>query len=311
MSPDKKKILTKPLVVCLLAMICCLLWGSAFPCIKIGYRLFAIAGTDRPTQILFAGCRFVLAGTLTLLIGSLIARRPLLPPEKSFGDIMTLSLFQTILQYLFFYMGLAGTSGVKASIITATNVFWAILVATLIFHQEKLTVRKIIGCLLGFSGVVMVNLAGARLTGGFTLTGDGFILFSAIAAAVSSSLIKGYSQKYDPVTLSGWQFVAGGLVMILAGLVLGGRLALPSPAALGMLLYLGFLSATAYTLWSVLLKYNPVSTVLVYGFMNPIAGVLLSALLLGETSQAFSLAGLGALVLVCAGITVVNREQSQ
>ena len=62
MSPDKKKILTKPLVVCLLAMVCCLLWGSAFPCIKIGYRLFAIAGTDRPTQILFAGCRFVLAG---------------------------------------------------------------------------------------------------------------------------------------------------------------------------------------------------------------------------------------------------------
>ncbi len=76
-----------------------------------------------------------------------------------------------------------------------------------------------------------------------------------------------------------------------------------------LLLYLGFLSAVAYTLWGVLLKYNPVSRVTVFGFMNPVFGVILSAILLGEKGQAFNGSTLAALVLVCMGIYVVNREK--
>ena len=60
-------------VVWLGAMLCCVLWGSAFPCIKIGYRLLEIDSADTATQILFAGCRFALAGVLTILIGSVLA----------------------------------------------------------------------------------------------------------------------------------------------------------------------------------------------------------------------------------------------
>ena len=96
--------------------------------------------------------------------------------------------------------------------------------------------------------------------------------------------------------------------MAAAGLIAGGRLTVVTPAGAGLLLYLGFLSAVAYSLWSVLLKYNPVSKVAVFGFMTPICGVLLSALLLGETEQAFSINALAALVLVCAGIYIVNRN---
>lgn len=77
------------------------------------------------------------------------------------------------------------------------------------------------------------------------------------------------------------------------------------PAA-GVLLYLSFLSAAAYTIWGILLKYNPVSRVAVYGFSNPVIGVFLSAMLLGEAGQAFTLKNVGALALVCAGILVVN-----
>ncbi len=52
---------------------------------------------------------------------------------------------QTIAQYVFFYIGLAHTTGVKASIVEGVNVFVAIIVASLIFRQEKLTVKKIVG----------------------------------------------------------------------------------------------------------------------------------------------------------------------
>ena len=66
----------------------------------------------------------------------------------------------------------------------------------------------------------------------------------------------------------------------------------------------------AYSLWGLLLKYNPVSKMAVFGFMNPMFGVLLSAVLLKEQNQAFTLRGLVSLVLVCIGIYVVNQDFS-
>ncbi|MCI9104139.1 MAG: EamA family transporter, partial [Lachnospiraceae bacterium] len=61
-------------------------------------------------------------------------------------------------------------------------------------------------------------------------------------------------------------------------------------------------------LWGVLLKYNPVSRVTVFGFMNPMFGVVLSAIFLGESGQALTWNTFVALILVCLGIYVVNRK---
>lgn len=98
--------------------------------------------------------------------------------------------------------------------------------------------------------------------------------------------------------------------MLLIGAAWGGALSRTAGFwGIALLLYMGFLSAVAYTLWGVLLKYNPVSRVTIFGFMNPMFGVLLSALLLGESSQALNLHTLAALLLVCLGIYVVNREK--
>lgn len=94
--------------------------------------------------------------------------------------------------------------------------------------------------------------------------------------------------------------------MIVTGIWMGGKVEGFTIASAGMLLYLAFLSAVAYTLWGILLKYNPVSKVAIYGFMNPVIGVLLSALLLGEGEQAFHIKNIVALLLVSAGIVIVN-----
>ena len=58
----REAVLQKGVVVMLLALVCAMLWGSAFPCIKIGYGLFRVASGDAAGQILFAGIRFTLAG---------------------------------------------------------------------------------------------------------------------------------------------------------------------------------------------------------------------------------------------------------
>ena len=302
----KNNILTKKAWVITLAAFCCLLWGSAFPSIKIGYKLWDIGSDDRMAQILFAGMRFFLAGILTILIGSCISRRILLPKRSSLPKIAALSMFQTILQYIFFYLGLAGTSGTKSSIITASNVFLAILVSAFIFRTEKMTMKKLVGTIVGFSGVLLVSLSGGSLDGGFSLTGEGFIFLSALSYAFSASLTKKFSKTEDTVMLSGWQFVFGGAFMMAVSIIFGGHIPSADLSGCGMLLYLAFVSAAAFSIWGLLLKFNPVSKISVFGFMNPVFGVILSMLLLGENGNTNIFHTLLSLLLVIGGIIIVN-----
>ena len=301
---------TKPSTLVFTALLCTFLWGSAFPSIKIGYSLFHIESADTASQILFAGSRFFLAGILTVLLGSLIKKRFLKPNKDSIKNVFKLSLVQTLLQYLFFYIGLAHTSGVKASIINGTNVFIAILFSALIF-KEKLTAKKIIGCVLGFLGIIIINLNGQGLSFSFSVLGEGAIFMSAIMYALSSCMIKGYTKTEDAFTLSGYQFFIGGFIMMIIGSSMGGKLSGFTPASTSLLVYMAMISAVSYSLWGVLLKYNPVSKVTIFGFSNPMFGVILSAILLNERNQAFTLRGLVSLVLVCLGIYIVNAPEKK
>ena len=304
MNKTKNNLLTNKFVVCIIAIICCALWGSAFPYVKIGYELFDI--TDTASQILFAGIRFTIAGIMTIIIGSLLNRKFLIPLKTSWKYVFTLSFFQTFVQYLFFYIGLSITTGVKASLIEGTCAFFSILIASLIFKQEKLTVLKIVACIIGFGGVIISNINGVSFETG--LSGDLMILVSTVSYAFSSVLIKRYSQKENPVTLSGYQFFIGGLVLTLVGLFMGGKLTNFTVASVSVLLYLGLLSAIAYSLWGIILKHNKVSNVTVYSFMIPVFGVILSALLVeSERAGAFKLENIIALVLVSIGIVIVNK----
>ena len=302
------KLLQKTSIVCLVAGICSFLWGSAFPCIKIGYELFSVPSDDTASQILFAGIRFTLAGILAVIFGSITKRKLLIPKKTDILPTCILSLFQTILQYFFFYIGLANTSGVKSSVIIGANVFVVIFVSALIFRTEKITAKKILGSIIGFAGIILINLTGLT-DGSMKITGEGFIFLSTVAYAVSSGLMKNYSKKHDTVLLSGYQFIFGGIVMTAAGYIMGGVITPSGTSAILMLLYLAFISAAAYSLWSTLLKYNDVSKVAIFGFMNPMFGFILSAVLLNERSEAFGIKGIIAIILVCSGIFIVNKKE--
>ena len=305
-TEQKTDFLQKTWVVCLLALVCTFLWGSASPCIKLGYAYFQIPSSETWTQVLFAGTRFILAGVLTVLIGSVLNRKMLVPTRSSLPSIAKLALFQTILQYIFFYIGLAHNSGVKASIINGSNTFFVILLASLLFHQEKLNFKKVAGCVIGFAGVIVVSINGKSIDMDLSLMGDGSLFLCAISYAVSSCLMKNFSKKDNPVMLSGYQFIFGGIVMVILGLIMGGRITHVSVSAILMLFYLACISAVAYSLWGILLKHNPVSKVAIFGFTNPVFGVLLSAWWLGEGSKELGINALVALVLVCIGICIVN-----
>ena len=299
--------LSHPWIVCLLAVFACMLWGSAFPTIKLGYEYFQIPSSQTGSVLLFAGLRFTLAGILTILFGSFFSKKLLVPKKESWFIILKLCLLQTVAQYIFFYIGLANTSGVKSSIINASNTFMAILIPALFFKLEKLTKNKIFGCLVGFIGVILINLNGTSIDMTMKLTGEGFIFLSAVSYALASVYIKKYSNSESPVILSGYQFLFGGILLMIFGFLGNGRIETINVPGIIVILHLSLVSAVAYTIWAILLKHNPVSKVSIYGFMTPVCGVLLSAVLLSETSQAFGITGFISLIFVCAGIYLVNK----
>lgn len=300
-------------VTVLTAVFCCVLWGSASPAIKIAYELFQIGPEDTASRIMLAGARFMIAGVMTIVFGSVLAGKPLLPKKESWKNVLALSLVQTVGQYYFFFMALANTSGVRGSIINASGNFIAILFAVYIFRFEKMTLKKFAGCLVGFAGILMILGGGQALMEGgrVTLAGEGAMLAADFFYAASGCLIKIFSRDENPVTLSGYQFLIGGMILFAIGSLMGGQLVFYTASCALNLLYMGFISAGAYTLWGVLLKYNPVSRVSILGFVNPVMGVLLSALFLGEGREAFSLTGLLALLLVSAGIVIVNTSEKK
>lgn len=303
--PHPPSFFARPLVVVLLATLCCVLWGSAYPAIKGGYALLRIAQDDLGGKMLFAGWRFLLAGLVLLGVAAAAGRRFGVRTPRDVGTLFTLGATQTALQYVFFYIGLAHTTGVKSSIMNATGTFFSVLLAHFIYRQERLDHRKALGCLVGFAGVLVVNFSPQLAEFDFSLLGEGFVVIAAFVLAAASIYGKRLSQRFDAVFMTGAQLAIGGAILLGVGYAAGGVLAHWSWEAAALMAYMVLLSAVAFTLWTVLLKHNPVSLVAVFNFLVPVFGAGLSALFLGESVLEWK--NLVALALVCAGITLVTR----
>lgn len=304
MKANNGAFFTRTAVVITLAVTATLLWGSAFPCIKMGYTLFQIEDAGVFTKILFAGYRFALAGALVILCGSILQKKVLLPNKENFKGIVLLGFVQTTLEYAFFYIGVANTTGVKSSVLYSVNIFIAVILAHFLYQDDRLNLKKTIGCIAGFLGVIIINLGGGELGGGFSFMGEGMILLAAASFGVGALINKNVAQQGDSMTITGYQLLIGGGILILIGLLGGGKLQAVSLGAVWMLVYLALLSSVAFTIWTLLLKYNGVGKIAIYNFLIPVFGVLLSALFLGEA--VLELRNIVALILVCLGICIIN-----
>lgn len=293
-----------PAAVCALALLCCALWGSAFPCIKLGYEWLDIEGTG--SQILFAGYRFFLSGIFTFVIGCVIERKFLTVKRSSVWHIFRQGLLQTTVQYVCFYIGLAYATGAKSSIINASQGFVAIIASHFMLKSEKMTWKKAAGCVLGLAGVVAVNLAPGAWGSGFSLKGEGMIVLCTVVYGISMVLLKMISDEESPMTITAYQTLMGGTLLVIIGTAAGGHVGGFTAKSVILLIYMALLSTAAFSIWTILMKYNPVDKVAVYTFTIPIFGVALSGLLLGE--QVLEMKNLIALVLVSAGIIIVNKK---
>lgn len=306
---DKVKFYTNKINIVILACISCILWGSAYPAIKIGYELFNIESSDIGGKLIFAGVRFFIAGIIVLLFEIINKKESLMPNKKSFKKVLTLGIIQTTLQYTFFYVGMAYVAGVRGSILNGTGTFFSIILAHFIYKNDSISFNKLLGCIIGFAGVVIINLNGSFFLGSdFTFKGEGCIILAALMFSVSSIYGKSITKEISPTITTGYQLALGGFILIIIGFVLGGRLTGFTLKSTSLLIYMALISSVAFALWTELLKYNKVSTISIFNFLVPVFGSILSAIFLKE--NLFDIKVLISLILVCIGIFLVYREKN-
>ena len=266
---NKEDFFTNKKIIIIFAMICCFLWGSAYPAIKIGYEVFNIAENDLSSKIVFAGYRFVLAGIIVLVLAIILKKKVFKLNKKQIIQLIVLGITQTTLQYTFFYIGLSYTSGVNAAILNGTGTFFSIIIAHFLYKNDRISLNKILGCIIGFAGIVLVNFNGS-FSSGFSLKGDVLIVLSTLVTSAAVIYGKTLSQKQDTFIITGYQLLIGGIVLVILGVSFGGYLLNFNIESISLLIYMAVLSAVAFSLWTLLLKYNKVGKIAVFYFLIPV-----------------------------------------
>ena len=318
---DRKSLFERKSSAMILAASTAVVWAFAFPLIKLGINEFSISGEDTGAKTLFAGVRFFLAGIIVLIIsifgrsklfsakksGSAQAasdREILINGKKGFALILLLGLVNTSLHYFFYYIGLSNQSGSRSAIIDSASSFILILAACAVFAEEHLTMRKIIGCALGFGGILLVN-AGGDLSAKFTLMGDGMLVLSAVFSALGGLLTRVVTVKNNSVIATGISLGFGGLLLMVGGIAMGGRLNAPTPFGIFILLCLTGISVYGFSVYNKLISCNSVGEIAIFNSLIPILGVTFSCIILKEPFRVqYILAG----IFTALGIFTVNYK---
>lgn len=307
-SMNTKKLFTNKVSAGLLASLCAILWGSAFPALKISYEAINILPEATFDKIYFAGLRFFIASILLFIISRILLKESLLIKKKNIKFILVLGLLQTAIMYYFFYNGLSYTSGIKSSILISSNNFFVVILAHFIYHDDRINSNKILGLTTGFLGIVLVNLGSLPLDLSFTFRGEGFLILSALSGSFGNLLAKKLTKDIHPFKITAWQMLFGSTTLLIIGKIgMKDSQLTFNPLSITLLIYTAFLSAIAFALWFMLLKYNKAGEITLYRFLIPISGSILSIIFLpGEN---FSVNILLGLILVSGGIILINKKQ--
>lgn len=296
-----------PIRAVMSAIFCNILFGSAFPMIKLGYEFLGVSDNVF-SKIIYAGIRFFISGIIVFAIDAVKQKKLPVVKKTNRNNIILIGLTYTFFQYIFFYVGLSNTTGASGSVVNSASVFVAIILAHFIYPDDKLSFKKIIGCVVGFAGVVVACFANGGVEG-ISFGGEGFILIAGTFFVVGSAINKKASRVDNSYTITAYNLLIGGLLLMITGCMgYNGEMKI-NFLGVGVLLYLIMVSSVGFTLWSMLLKEYPIGKLSVYNFVIPVSGTILSGLFLKE--NIFTWQYMLSLVFVSIGIFTVNRSSKQ
>lgn len=286
-----------------MAIIACFLWSTAFAGVKIGLQFMS------PLQ--FAGLRFFISGLLIMLIFGNF-KKYLNEIFKNIRFILIIAFTQTFLMYSFFYTGLNMVPGSLAAMVIGSGPLFAALVAHFAMHNDKMTIKKTSGILLGIVGIVIINWGrqSKGIAGGKELLGVLLLVINNLIGGIYNVLVMKNKRKIPSLVLSSASLWIGGLFLFLVSIPIEGfQLNQKFPTEFYLSLgWLSFLSAAAFSIWFVLLKRPGVkiSYLNSWKFIIPVFGATLSWILLpDETPDGYAIIGM---IVVAGSLLVMNHE---
>jgi len=290
------------------AVVACLLWSTAYPGIKIGL--------EYTTPLHFAGVRFIISGLLILPFTVSLPKYFKMVKEN-WRWFFLITLFQSVINYTFFYLGMDLVPGAIGAIIVGSQPLFIAIIASLMSHEERLSRQKMIVIAIGISGVVLVSAGrqGLKLGTLAELVGVLFIIVANIASGISNIYVSKAGKTLNPLVLSSFSLFVGGVVLYLAGWATEGTLMVPMTAGFGRywiaLGWLGFMSAAAFSTWYVLLQ-RPgvkVTDLNFWKFLIPVFGAILSWVLIAdENPQWLTIAGM---IVITVSLIMFYRCNTQ
>lgn len=286
----------------LLALLVMILWGSLFPMVKIGYTAFEVSATG--DILLFAGIRFIICGSAISLYAFKRDHNMVSSLKGSFLPVLLSGIFAIILHYSFTYLGLEVTDSSKTALLKQIGILFYVCFSFLFFKEDKVSAKKIIAALIGFTGIIILNLSTEGLS--FSV-GDLLILCASFCTVFSNVISKKVFQKVHPITVTGVSQLFGGIVLLFIGFLLGGSVRFTWNSGLLIMVYICCASIVSYCLWYGIVKNGELSRLFIIKFAEPVFACIFGALLLGE--KIWTMQYLISFLLISGSIWMANTKK--
>jgi len=276
---NTKKLFSHPVLSIVLCTVVCALWGSLYPCIKAGYGLLGIDTGFVPSVILFAGIRFLICGTILTAGVSAKNKKFVLPLGKSFLPVFGVAITTIVIHYSLSYSAISMCEASKTAILKQIGYLFISCFAFIFVKTDKFTVKKVIGGILGFLGIIIVNLNGLNFSMGI---GEIIVILASFFSVAGTVISKKAFAVLEPAYIVAHSQLMGGIILTIAALVLGGRATRFTAGSVGIIVYICFASIVSYLLWNMLLKYNDISKMSIIKYLEPIFGTIFSGIIVKE-----------------------------
>lgn len=282
------------------ALLVMLLWGSLFPVVKLGYGAYNISSVG--DILLFAGIRFTACGLVICVYSLITDRSSFANARRVIWQVLLSGLIAIVFHYAFTYSAMLFTESSKTALLKQIGALFYVCFSFMFFKDDKLTVCKLIGVVIGLAGIFAINADSAGVSIGI---GDAMIVAASFCTVFSNVISKKIFCTVKPVTATGISQTFGGLVLLLAGTMMGGSVKFCADATILIMVYICFATIFSYCIWYSIVKNGELSKLFIIKFAEPLFACVFGALILGE--NVFSIQYLAAFLLIATGIIISDR----
>ncbi len=274
------------------------IWGGTF-------FFVGVAVTSLP-PVTLAFLRVALAAAVLMLLVPAVGRR--MPTDRNtWYAFFSIGLLNNVIPFSMVFWGQTHIASGLASILNATTPVFTVIVAHFLTRDEKLTVNRLIGVLIGLTGVGVI--IGAEALRGFGT--DVLAQLAVLGAGVCYAFAGIYGRRFrrfglHPVTTAAGQLSASAIMLLPVALAVDHPWQLPMPAASVVWAVLGLATistAFAYIIYFHVLAAAGATNILLVTFLIPVSAIFLGTVFLGEQLAWRHFLGMG---LIGAGLAAID-----